>query len=193
LLCWVGVHQGISKNSFNILDISYLNSPPQRLSSILPCPIPWIVSIGLIFPLIYIYTLYLHYIHHIIHIPHFWDHRGPWPKRAQERNEHDRTYERTYSLRKGMTKHILRGPAGWWPAGKILFFSASFIQKRKRLKHENTLTYLEPFCFCYKVFLLPVSLTKHKLLFSQGKPFSVPFHHDRVMVYLQISTLLECC
>jgi hypothetical protein len=44
------------------------------------------------------------------------------------------------SLRKGMTEHISRQPEGWWPTGKILFFSASFIQKRKRLKHQNTLT-----------------------------------------------------
>jgi hypothetical protein len=36
--------------------------------------------------------------------------------------------------------HIERaGPAGWWSTGKILFFSASFTQKRKRLKHQNTL------------------------------------------------------
>jgi hypothetical protein len=28
-------------------------------------------------------------------------------------------------------------PEGWWPTGKFLFFSASFIQKRKKLKHQT--------------------------------------------------------
>jgi hypothetical protein len=27
--------------------------------------------------------------------------------------------------------------SSWWPTGKVLFFSASFIQKRKRLKHQK--------------------------------------------------------
>jgi hypothetical protein len=40
------------------------------------------------------------------------DRRGPRPERFQGRNEQDRTHKRTHSLRKGMTKHILRGPAG---------------------------------------------------------------------------------
>jgi hypothetical protein len=60
--------------------------------------------------------------------------RGPWPKRAQGRNEQMRHM-------KGLT-HSEREwqdiwPEGWWPIGKILFFSARVIQKRKRLKHQK--------------------------------------------------------
>jgi hypothetical protein len=38
LSCWVGAHCGIYKSSYNISDISYLNSPPPLLSFILPSP-----------------------------------------------------------------------------------------------------------------------------------------------------------
>jgi hypothetical protein len=110
-----------------------------------------------------------------------WDCRGPWSKRAQGRNEQDRTHKGSHSLRKGMTKHISRGLADWSPIGKILFFSTSFIQKNKRLKHQNTLTKLQPFCFCHVVPLLPMSLTKYKLLFSKWKPFIFPSHCDKGM------------
>jgi hypothetical protein len=68
------------------------------------------------------------------------DCRGPWPERAQGRNE--------------QTRHISRRPEGWWPAGKILFFSASFIQKRKRLKHQKHSDLATAF-----LFLLPWILT----------------------------------
>jgi hypothetical protein len=76
-----------------------------------------------------------------------WDHRGPWTKTAQGRNEQDRTHKGSHSPRKGMTKHISRGPEGSWPTGKILFFSASFIQKRKRLKHQKHSDLVTTFLF----------------------------------------------
>jgi hypothetical protein len=41
LWCWVGVHCGIYKGSWNVSDISYLNSPPPPLSFILP---PWFLE-----------------------------------------------------------------------------------------------------------------------------------------------------
>jgi hypothetical protein len=41
LWCWVGVHCGIYKNSFNILNISQLESPPPSLSFILPSSHSW--------------------------------------------------------------------------------------------------------------------------------------------------------
>jgi hypothetical protein len=49
--------------------------------------------------------------------------KGPF-RSIQERNEQRR--------------HISRGPEGWWPTGKFLFFLGNFIQKRKRLKHQKT-------------------------------------------------------
>jgi hypothetical protein len=74
------------------------------------------------------------------------------------------------------------------------YFSQQALYKRGRdLNIKNTLTQLYLFCFCHPVFLLPVSLTKYKLLFSQGKPLSIPSQHDRDMVHLQILTLSECC
>jgi hypothetical protein len=36
LLCWVDVHCGIYKGSYNISNISYLNSPPSLLFSFIP-------------------------------------------------------------------------------------------------------------------------------------------------------------
>jgi hypothetical protein len=85
------------------------------------------------------------------------DRRGPWPKRAQGRNKQDRTHERTPSLGKAMTRHISRGPAGWWPTGKILFFSASFIQKRKRLKHQKHSDLVTTF-LCFSPCILTASV-----------------------------------
>jgi hypothetical protein len=38
LLCWVGVHCGIYKSSYNISNISYLNSPSPPFSFISPLP-----------------------------------------------------------------------------------------------------------------------------------------------------------
>jgi hypothetical protein len=38
LLCWVGVHYGIYKSSYNTSNTSYLNSPPPPFSFILPSP-----------------------------------------------------------------------------------------------------------------------------------------------------------
>jgi hypothetical protein len=74
------------------------------------------------------------------------------------------------------------------------YFSQQVLYKRGRdLNIKNTLTYLQLFSFCHPIFLLPVSLAKCKLLFSQGKPFSIPSHPDRSMVHLQIPTLSECC
>jgi hypothetical protein len=74
------------------------------------------------------------------------------------------------------------------------YFSQQALYKRARDLNIKTLwpSYnLSVFAILYC--LLPVSLTKYKLLFSQGKPFSVPSHHDRGMVHLQIPTLSECC
>jgi hypothetical protein len=75
------------------------------------------------------------------------DLRGLWPKRTPERNEQMRhTKGLTHSGREWQDTW----PEGWWPTGKILFFSASFIQKRKKLnyqKHsdlETTFLFLPP-------------------------------------------------
>jgi hypothetical protein len=49
LLCWVGVYWSIYKSSYNVSNISYLNSPPQMFSFI-PLPlIPGKASTGIIF------------------------------------------------------------------------------------------------------------------------------------------------
>jgi hypothetical protein len=61
-----------------------------------------------------------------------WDCKGPLPKRAQERNEQVRTQKRTPSLSKGITKHVERGPAGWWPTAKVLFFLSKLYNKKGR-------------------------------------------------------------
>jgi hypothetical protein len=67
------------------------------------------------------------------------------------------------------------------------YFSQESLYKRGRdLNIKNTLIQLQSFCFCHPAFLLPVFLTNYKLLFSQGKSFSVPSHHNRDMVHLQI-------
>jgi hypothetical protein len=41
LLCWVEVHYGIYKSSYNITNISYFNSPPPPFSFICPCSHSW--------------------------------------------------------------------------------------------------------------------------------------------------------
>jgi hypothetical protein len=41
LLCWVGVHCSIYKSSYNISNVSYLNTPPQLLSLIPPSTDSW--------------------------------------------------------------------------------------------------------------------------------------------------------
>jgi hypothetical protein len=41
LLCWVEIHCRIYKNSYNISNISYLNSPPPPFSFISPSPHSW--------------------------------------------------------------------------------------------------------------------------------------------------------
>jgi hypothetical protein len=41
LLCWAGVHCGICTGSYNVSDISHLNSPPPLLSFITPPPHSW--------------------------------------------------------------------------------------------------------------------------------------------------------
>jgi hypothetical protein len=41
LLCWVGVHCGIYKSSYNIPNTSYVNLPPPSFSFILPSPHSW--------------------------------------------------------------------------------------------------------------------------------------------------------
>jgi hypothetical protein len=52
----LGVLYGIYKSSYNISNISYLNSPPPSFYFILPSSIPGIVSTGLIFPFTYMFT-----------------------------------------------------------------------------------------------------------------------------------------
>jgi hypothetical protein len=75
LLCWVGVHCDIYKSSFNISDISYLNSPLHHSPLFPPLPIPGIVATVLIFPFTCMCTQYLHPIHpsrpclHILPLP----------------------------------------------------------------------------------------------------------------------------
>jgi hypothetical protein len=70
LMCWVGVHSGINKSSYNISNISYLNSPLPPLFFIAPPPIPQIVSTGLIFQFTCICTQYLDYIYPLTPFSH---------------------------------------------------------------------------------------------------------------------------
>jgi hypothetical protein len=58
LLCWVEIHCGIYKSSYNISNISFLNSPPPPFSFISPHPILGIILTGIIFHLLCIQ--YLH-------------------------------------------------------------------------------------------------------------------------------------
>jgi hypothetical protein len=75
-------------------------------------------------------------------------------------------------LREGMNRQDT-----YWEGQKAddqlakFYFSQQALYKRVRdLNIKNTLTQLQPFCFGHPAFLLQVSLTKYKLLFSQGKP-----------------------
>jgi hypothetical protein len=53
LLCWVGIPLSIYKSSYNVSNVSYLQSPPLLLSFI-PSPlIPGTVSTGIIFAFTY--------------------------------------------------------------------------------------------------------------------------------------------
>jgi hypothetical protein len=70
----VGVHCSIYKRSYNISNISYLNSPLYH-SPLPPPPISGIVSTGIMFPFTYMCTQYLQYIHapmaftHLLSLP----------------------------------------------------------------------------------------------------------------------------
>jgi hypothetical protein len=46
LLCWVGIHCSIYSGSYNVSNISYLNSPPQLFSFIPPVPCSWTYNSG---------------------------------------------------------------------------------------------------------------------------------------------------
>jgi hypothetical protein len=73
LLFWVGGHCGIYKVSYNVSNISYLNSPTLHHSPLsLPPPICEIVPTDTFFPFIYLNTQYLHYIHPITPFPHLF-------------------------------------------------------------------------------------------------------------------------
>jgi hypothetical protein len=72
------------------------------------------------------------------------------------------------------------------------YFSQQALYKRGRDLNIKTL-WPSYNLSVFAILLLPVSLGKYKLLFSQEKPFSIPSHHDRDMVHLQILTLSECC
>jgi hypothetical protein len=63
----VGIHCGIYKSSYNMSNISYLNSPPPLFSFILPSPHTWN---RYYFKLTYMSTQYLHYIHPPTPFPH---------------------------------------------------------------------------------------------------------------------------
>jgi hypothetical protein len=71
LLCWVEVHCGIYKSSYNISNISYFNHPLHYFPLLPPPPIPGTVSTGLIFLFTYMYTQYLHRINPPAPFPHF--------------------------------------------------------------------------------------------------------------------------
>jgi hypothetical protein len=58
-----GVHWHIYKVSYNVSNISYLNSPPPLLSFISPPLIPETVSTDVVFAFTYMYTHYLHHVH----------------------------------------------------------------------------------------------------------------------------------
>jgi hypothetical protein len=61
LLCWVGIHSGIYKNSYNVSNIWYLDSPPPLLTLIPPHS--WNRFNRCHFVFAYICTQYLHLIH----------------------------------------------------------------------------------------------------------------------------------
>jgi hypothetical protein len=76
LLCWLGVHCGIYKSSYNTSNRSHLNS------TILLYPShPGTVSTGLIFPFTYMCTRCLHHVHlpclFPTSFPSHWDHPPP--------------------------------------------------------------------------------------------------------------------
>jgi hypothetical protein len=49
LLCWVGVHCGIYKSSYNVSNLSYFNSPPPPFSFIsLPPFLEWFQQVSLL-------------------------------------------------------------------------------------------------------------------------------------------------
>jgi hypothetical protein len=59
LLCWVGVHCGIYKCSYNISNISYLSVPLHCFPSYPPPPSPGIVSTDIIFPcILHVYPVF---------------------------------------------------------------------------------------------------------------------------------------
>jgi hypothetical protein len=51
---------------------------------------------------------------------------------------------------------------------KFYFSQSALYKKGRDLNIKNTLTQLKPFCVFHPAFLLPLSLTKYKLLFRQG-------------------------
>jgi hypothetical protein len=63
-----GGNCGIYTGSYNVSNISYLNSPPLLLSP----QIPGTVSIGIIFAFTYMCTHYLYHIHPPIPFPAFF-------------------------------------------------------------------------------------------------------------------------
>jgi hypothetical protein len=67
LLFWVEVHCGIYKCSYNVSNISYLNSPLHCSPS--PATIPGTVSPGIIFAFIHMCIHYLHHIYPTIPFP----------------------------------------------------------------------------------------------------------------------------
>jgi hypothetical protein len=62
LLCWVGIHCGIYKGSYNVSNI-HIECTLCTSVLHLPSPIPGTVSIGIIFAFTYMCTHYLHCIH----------------------------------------------------------------------------------------------------------------------------------
>jgi hypothetical protein len=71
LFYWVGIHCDIYKSSYNISNISHLNSPPSTIILYCPplLPISETVSTGM-FSFTYMFAQYLHYIHPPVHFPH---------------------------------------------------------------------------------------------------------------------------
>jgi hypothetical protein len=71
LLCWVGVHCGIYKRSYNISNISYLNTPPPHINLLYaPSPNSWNSFNRSHFPFSHMCTQYLHHSHPTTPFPH---------------------------------------------------------------------------------------------------------------------------
>jgi hypothetical protein len=70
LLCWMGLHCGIYKCSYDTSNISYFNSSPPLFSFITSPPISGTVSTSIFFPFTFMCTQYLCHIHSLTSFPY---------------------------------------------------------------------------------------------------------------------------